>query len=65
MQIVYKKGNEDEGTVLNIPECGEKCPLEKMYQLYDKILPQQSFEEECAFSLKNVLPSNTFRFIIS
>lgn len=65
MQIAYKRGNEDEETVLNVPDCGEKCPLEKMYKLYDKILPQKTFEEECQFGLKNVLSNNTFRFIIS
>lgn len=65
MQIAYKKGSEDDGTLLNIPQCGNKCPLEKMYKLFEKILPHRSFEDECEFSLKTVLPNNPFRFMIS
>lgn len=32
---------------LHIPGCGTKCPLASLYQLYEDILPTQSFDEEC------------------
>lgn len=65
VQIAYKKGDEDDGTVLNIPDCGTKCPLEKMYKLFEKILPQRNFEDECEFNLNTILPNNPFHFRIS
>lgn len=33
--------------MLNIPNCGEQCPLFKLYKLYDDVLPRESYEEEC------------------
>lgn len=36
-----------------------------MYALYDKILPQQSFEDECKIGLKTVLPNDSIHFMLS
>lgn len=33
--------------LLEIPECGVKCPLKKLYNLYERILPTRSHDEEC------------------
>lgn len=35
---------------MHIPNCGISCPLEKLYQIYDAIIPGQ-FEEECRLSI--------------
>lgn len=32
---------------MEIPNCGTKCPLYRMYELYDDVLPKQSYEKEC------------------
>ncbi|KAG4079489.1 hypothetical protein HA402_005186 [Bradysia odoriphaga] len=46
VQIIYKNLNETP-YVINIPGCGYACPLEKMYEIYDNILPKQPFDVEC------------------
>lgn len=50
VEIYYKRDRgEDEVPLkpLFIPNCGEKCPLEKLYEIYNDILPTQDFETEC------------------
>lgn len=32
---------------LYIPNCGQKCPLNKFYDLYQDILPTEDFDTEC------------------
>lgn len=39
-----------------MPNCGTKCPLDKMYEWYDDILPEQSFDEECKLRDGEFLP---------
>lgn len=43
---------------LQIPGCGVKCPLAKLYQLYKDILPTQSFDDECKLRTGEVLPAS-------
>lgn len=38
---------DGEDPALMIPDCGTKCPLEKLYELYKDWLPTQSSEKEC------------------
>ncbi|XP_055307986.1 prostatic acid phosphatase-like [Sitodiplosis mosellana] len=48
VEIFYKNSSETNiPLLLEIPNCGTKCPLDKLYQLYEDILPTQSFEKEC------------------
>lgn len=48
IQILYKKSSKTKKLyTFNIPNCGTKCPLNKFYQLYQHILPTQSFDKEC------------------
>lgn len=46
MQIFYKNSN-DSPDPIHIPGCGTSCPLSKMYELYDDILPKNDFATEC------------------
>lgn len=49
VQIFYKN-TTDEPFSLAIPGCGERCPLEKMFEIYDDILPKD-WESECQLSM--------------
>lgn len=44
--------------VLHLPNCGTKCPLHKLYDLYKDILPSESFEIECALNDGEFLPDD-------
>ncbi|XP_031634120.1 prostatic acid phosphatase-like [Contarinia nasturtii] len=46
-QIVYRNTTEENPLPLDIPMCGTKCSLEKFHEIYAKIIPTASFEEEC------------------
>ncbi|KAJ6639919.1 Prostatic acid phosphatase [Pseudolycoriella hygida] len=39
--------NSTTAIPLQIPNCGLSCPLDKLYILYENILPAKSFEDEC------------------
>lgn len=41
---------------INIPGCGPKCPLEKLYQIYADVLPTRSHDDECALRDGEILP---------
>ncbi|XP_031632798.1 lysosomal acid phosphatase-like [Contarinia nasturtii] len=57
VKIFYRKsGNVVNIKPLNIPNCGSKCPLEKLYELYQHILPTQQFDKECALRDGHTLP---------
>lgn len=47
VQIFYKNTSDTNISALEIPYCGTKCPLDRLYHLYEDILPTQTFEEEC------------------
>lgn len=48
LQIFYKNSTEIKNiSPLNIPNCGEKCPLDDLYKLYEDVLPTEGYEEEC------------------
>lgn len=58
VQIFYKNSTAADVTPIEmeIPSCGKKCPLEKMYEIYRDILPTESFEQECALREGESLP---------
>lgn len=59
MKIFYKNFTEINNEVipaLVFPGCEEKCPLNKLYDLYKAILPTRSFEEECRLREGESLP---------
>lgn len=39
VQIFYRKSQEENLSPMNIPKCGEKCSLDKLYDLYNAIMP--------------------------
>ena len=48
LEIFYKRNaTTTEATPLYVPDCGYSCPLEKLYRLYDDILPKGDIAEEC------------------
>ena len=51
---IFYKNSSSEPTQLDIPNCGMSCPLSKMYELYNDVLPVD-WESECRLSL--LMPS--------
>lgn len=43
---VFYKNTTAEPQLMEIPECGVSCPLEKMYELYQDVIPGE-WEAEC------------------
>lgn len=41
---------------LEIPHCGTKCPLNKWYEMYKHILPDNTHDEECKLQNGMFLP---------
>lgn len=57
VQIFYRNSTKlPNPPALDIPGCGQKCSLTHMYKLYEKVLPIQSFEEECSLRDGEILP---------
>lgn len=56
VQIFYKNSTQVNIPAMEIPGCGTKCPLSKMYDLFDDILPKNSFEVECKLRDGESLP---------
>lgn len=46
LQIFYKNSDRNP-EAMELPECGKACPLSKMYEIYDDILPKNDFSTEC------------------
>lgn len=47
VQIFYKNTTETNIPPLDIPGCGKKCPLTELYHLYENVLPNKSYEDDC------------------
>lgn len=49
VKIFYKNSTANEMNIpaQEIPDCGMECPLYRMYEVYDDVLPKKSFDEEC------------------
>lgn len=50
MEIYYKmEPGEDKLPLepLYIPNCGQRCPLNKIFEMYQDILPTEDFDTEC------------------
>ncbi|XP_031627083.1 prostatic acid phosphatase-like isoform X2 [Contarinia nasturtii] len=47
IQIFYRKSEEEILLPLNIPNCGEKCSLNQLYNLYNDIIPDHDHDTEC------------------
>lgn len=56
VQVFYRNSTESDVPALNIPNCGNKCPLDMWFELYQNILPTQSFEKECELRNGEILP---------
>lgn len=46
IQIFYRKSEEEYPVPMEIPHCGTKCSLTKLYELYKEIIPD-NFNTEC------------------
>lgn len=46
---IFYKNTTAEPQLMEIPECGKTCPLNKMFDIYSDIIPQD-WEEECKLS---------------
>lgn len=56
VQIYYRNSTEEKIPPFEIPKCGIKCSLNKLYEVYAEILPTRSFDEECKLNDGEFLP---------
>lgn len=50
VEIYYKhsRGEDVEPLEpLSVPNCGQRCPLEKLYEVYRDVIPTEDFDTEC------------------
>lgn len=47
VQIFLKNSTSTNVPALKIPNCGIRCPLNKLYEIFDDILPEQDFDDGC------------------
>lgn len=47
VQLFYKKSEGESPQLLDIPECGKKCPLDKFDELCQKFIPKNDIDTEC------------------
>jgi lysosomal acid phosphatase len=47
---VFYKNTSAEPEAMYIPNCGQRCPLDKMFELYEAVLPVD-WEQECQLSM--------------
>lgn len=47
---VFYKNTTAEPFLMSIPGCGKQCPLERMYELYNDVLPGD-WDAECGMSM--------------
>lgn len=47
---IFYKNTTSEPTVMTIKNCGTMCPLDKMYEIYDDVLPKD-WESECRLNI--------------
>lgn len=60
VDIFYKPFEDTEPTKLFIPNCDEKCPLNKIYELYRDIIPTEDFNTECRITQTQRNEENNF-----
>lgn len=62
VELYYKRERGDDKVPLEpleIPNCGKKCPLDKLYEVYKDIIPTEDFDTECRLPTTFSLPHNT------
>lgn len=67
MEFFYKKNRGEDSEPLEpllIPNCGKRCPLEKLYEIYEEIIPVDDFETECRVSVLSNVMEYTYEGII-
>lgn len=49
VQVFYRRDDSENLAPIYIPRCGVKCALDKLYELFDEILPNDSdtYESLC------------------
>lgn len=48
MQILLRNSTTSEPEPLEIPGCGRRCAVQRMFELYEPVLPTGEWTEECA-----------------
>lgn len=51
VELYYKHERGEDKVPLQplfIPNCGQKCPLNKLYEIYQDIIPKEDFDTECS-----------------
>lgn len=56
IQLFYKNSTDMNVAPLEIPDCGVKCTLPKLYELYADVLPTQEYDVECALRNHETMP---------
>lgn len=47
---IFYKNTTSEPSIMTIKNCGTKCPLDRMYEIYDDVLPKD-WESECRLNI--------------
>lgn len=61
VELYYKQERGEDKVPLQalfIPNCGQKCPLNKFYEIYDDIIPTEDFDTECRLPSASPLQRN-------
>lgn len=53
VQIFYKKTEDENIPAMDIPGCGTKCPLNKLFDIYSSIISTQDFDTQCRLDVRN------------
>lgn len=54
VQLFYK--NASEPTLLEFPNCGDKCTISTLNDIYAEIIPSEDYDDECTLSDDEVMP---------
>lgn len=47
VQLFYRKNGVKDISLIEIPNCGTKCPLQTFKEIYQKILPTKHISDAC------------------
>lgn len=62
VELYYKQERGEDKVPLEplvIPNCGQRCPLSKLYEIYHDIIPTEDFDTECRLPSTSPLDHNT------
>lgn len=62
VELYYKQDRGEDKVPLEplfFPNCGQKCPLHQLYEIYRDIIPIEDFDTECRLSSASTLQLDT------